>query len=115
MVLSARARRIAVGIFGCFYSVAVPIAALADARADAESLRSGSTSHIEQNAGSDCPQVHPATCGICQQVSSTQLPASAQHVVIGEETGFALVGGPSHDGAEPLWYATPPQRGPPVT
>lgn len=115
MIFSLRARRIAVGIFGCFYSVAVPLVALADARSEAESLAGGTASHIEEHARSDCPSVHPATCGICQQISTAQLPEPARQVVMGDETGFALVGGPSRESARPVWYATPPQRGPPVT
>jgi hypothetical protein len=53
-----------------FQLIAGPVAAIADARLEAESLSPRAVSHIESHGTPQCPRVHLADCALCRQIAS---------------------------------------------
>jgi hypothetical protein len=89
-------------------------ASVADARAEAESIR-GSSIHVEANSAASCPRVHPADCVICR-VLATRAAASAPVAVLAPIARFIDAG--TVDAERPLCISRaagdPSQRAPPV-
>jgi hypothetical protein len=55
-----------------------PVAAIADARLESESLSPRAVSHIESHGTKQCPRAHPADCALCQQIASSLSVTAAQ-------------------------------------
>jgi hypothetical protein len=89
-------------------------ASVADARAEAESVR-GASIHVEAHSEANCARVHPADCVVCRVLASsaaTSAPPSV-HVRVAR-----FIDASPADVERPLCIARapgdPPQRAPPV-
>ena len=58
-------------------------ASIADARLEADSIRSRPTAHIEEHSGANCARVHPDDCALCRVLSSSGTFATASAVLPG--------------------------------
>lgn len=65
-------------------------ASVADARAEAESSRSGAASHVEQYGERGCPRVHPADCTLCRVLAMGAAPATPATVPAAVARDIAL-------------------------
>jgi hypothetical protein len=97
-----------------FQLVLPTFASVADARAEAESMR-GASIHVEAHSSKSCARVHPADCVVCRILATsaaTSAPPSLQVPV-----ARFIDAGPV-DAERPLCVARapgdPPQRAPPV-
>jgi hypothetical protein len=102
-------------LFAAIFQLLLPtFASVADARAEAESIRSVST-HVEEHSGAKCPRVHPADCVLCRVLASnaTTPAPTAMHVPVAR----FIEAGPV-DAERPLCIARAPgdpgQRAPPT-
>jgi hypothetical protein len=69
-----------------------PVAAIADARLEAESLSPRAISHIESHRTQQCPRVHIADCALCRQIASSLSFTATQSPppVLAEATAVVL-------------------------
>jgi hypothetical protein len=102
-------------LFAAVFQLVLPtFASVADARAEAESMR-GASIHVEAHSGKSCARVHPADCVLCRILATsaaTSAPPSV-HVPVAR----LIDAGPA-DVERPLCIARapgdPPQRAPPA-
>ena len=102
-------------LFAAVFQLVLPtFASVADARAEAESIR-GASNNVEAHSTKSCARVHPADCVLCRVLASsaaTSTPPSV-HVPVAR----LIDAGPA-DVEHPLCSARapgdPPQRAPPV-
>jgi hypothetical protein len=102
-------------LFAAIFQLLLPtFASVADARAEAESIR-GASIHVEAHTTSSCPRVHPADCVLCRVLATnaTTTAPAAMHVPVARFIEAGTV-----DAERPLCIARapgdPPQRAPPV-
>ncbi|MDQ6635338.1 MAG: hypothetical protein M3Z10_11350 [Gemmatimonadota bacterium] len=102
-------------LFAAVFQLLLPtFASVADARAEAASMR-GASIHVEAHSSSSCTRVHPADCVVCRVLATsavTSAPASV-HVPVARliDAGPADVERPFCTARAP---GDPPQRAPPV-
>jgi hypothetical protein len=65
-----RAFRLGWLIAALFQLLLPTFASVADARAEAASIRYASLEHVESTGASGCPRVHPADCVVCQALAT---------------------------------------------
>ena len=102
-------------LFAAVFQLLLPtFASVADARAEAESVR-GASIHVEAHSEANCARVHPADCVVCRVLASsaaTSAPPSV-HVRVAR-----FIDASPADAERPLCIARapgdPPQRAPPV-
>jgi hypothetical protein len=102
-------------LFAAVFQLLLPtFASVADARAEAESMRGAST-HVEAHGTKSCARVHPEDCALCQILATSAAPSTPPSVHV--PVARLIDAGPA-DVARPLCIARapgdPPQRAPPA-
>jgi hypothetical protein len=89
------------------------LASVADARAEAASIRTVAT-HVESPGGTHCPRVHPVDCAVCR-VLRTHAAAStpAATLELPPPVGGARLAAAPRPGHSARAPGEPPQRAPP--
>jgi hypothetical protein len=115
--MTPRARFARLGWFlAAAFQILLPtVASVADARAEAASIRFASRIHIEAEGTLGCPAVHPDDCVVCRVLATgarTTRPVVLQIAVVRVITAPAVVFERLADGAAAP--GDPPQRAPPT-
>src|SRR5258708_39723325 len=111
-----RARYLRLGwLVAAVCQLLLPAVSVADARAEAESLRSAPAAHVEATGAKGCPRVHPADCAVCRLLAAatkTESPTNLQVPVA------RFIDATAQDSNRPAcltrFPGDPPQRAPPV-
>lgn len=65
-------------VFALLHLLVSPLVAVADARVERDTARSGpGFVHVESHGSPKCPRVHPTDCALCQAVAALGSPARA--------------------------------------
>jgi len=93
-----------------------PLASVAEARLEAESMqRLRGSAHIESHGSAQCPRVHAASeCAVCQFLSATAEPRATQRTLFTNVTRQAALSVEHRDALAALASAPSLPRAPPA-
>jgi hypothetical protein len=115
--MNSRTRRFRFGwLIAALFQLFLPtFASVADARAEAQSIRYASHGHVEATGATGCPQVHPADCVVCRVLATgarvsrpVALQVATARVIVARAHRYDRV---ARSATAP---GDPPQRAPPV-
>jgi hypothetical protein len=115
MIVRARYSRVGWLLAAVFQLLLPAVAAVVDARAEAESMRSASRMHVEAPGSTNCPRVHPENCVVCRVLATTATTAASASVPAAVERSIdARIADAGRATCLARFPGDPPQRAPPA-
>jgi hypothetical protein len=115
--MNVRARYARFGwLFAAVFQLLVPaVAAVVDARAEAESVRTATRVHVEATGSKGCPRVHPENCVVCRLLATTATTSPSASVAAQVVRHIdATIEDANRPACTARFPGDPPQRAPPV-
>jgi hypothetical protein len=115
--MTVRARYLRFGwLFAAIFQLLIPaVAAVVDAREEAESMRAASRSHVEAPGSNSCPRVHPENCVVCRVLAATATTTASAAVLAPVERHIAArIDDADRAPCLVRFPGDPPQRAPPA-